>query len=245
MGYNVIILLPTLNSNGIAKSVVNIANYLIKKNYSVTVLTLHSTHNDFFKLNCKIKRECLKLPIKNKKLSKIIDIKRIYQLRKILKKVKYDIILGIHTECALFSIIASWGLNTKILISERSYPNRKNLSLTWKILRKFLYRFSDCNVAQSNEAAKWFKDNTKTRNIIVIPNPACSPPANDKQLINPKFIVDKNDQLILSVGRIAHEKGYDHLIKTFSSLCNEIKELKLAIIGSKTNKIGLVTQICA
>ena len=104
-------------------------------------------------------------------LSKIIyNLKRIYLIRKHIKKYNPNIIISFIETNNVIMILSCLGLKKKIIISERSYPGKQNLPLFWRVLRKILYRYSSHLVVQTKKTKDWCIKNIANVNIVIIPN---------------------------------------------------------------------------
>lgn len=57
------------------------------------------------------------------------------------------------------------------------------------------------------------------------------------------LIVKRHSPLLLAVGRLSHEKGFDRLIDAFQSVKNEFSQAGLIIIGEGVSRKGLERQI--
>src|SRR5690606_17096483 len=70
----------------------------------------------------------------------------------------------------IYSLIAGFFSNTKIVVSERNNPYRDPRSKFIRILRNLLYYFADGLVFQTGDAKEYFKY-LKFKKSIIIPNP--------------------------------------------------------------------------
>lgn len=118
-----------LTSGGAERVTVNLAAYLARNGYGVTVVTMHGPERDFFRLDGKVRRICLELAGENRGLGKITaNIRRIRGLRKVIKQEKPDVVLGMMTHSAIMAIIACLGLSVRVVVSERNSLVRKKVT---------------------------------------------------------------------------------------------------------------------
>ena len=202
------------------------ANYWAKKNYSIMVLTLDNA-TPFYFLEDDIKLEKLSLLKNSVSVFSAVanNITRIKIIRKKLIDIDPDIVISFMTETNIIATIGCRIINKPIIIAERTIYDALK-SRVWMILRKLVYRFSNALVVQTKyDKAKY----NRISNTFVINNP----------LESKKIILNDTgrEKLILGVGRLDREKGFDRLIKAFSQL--DHKGWELAIIGEGSERRNL------
>jgi len=234
-----LIFLGSLTGGGTERVVSSLSKYLAKKKFSVTVVTLDSTERDFYRLDNKVQRIAMDVAGATAGIGKLFDnIRRVYLFRKILKKQKPDIVLGMITRHAVISLIASAGLPVKVAVSERNYPaKRKNHSM-WELLRSVFYRFADMHVVQTKKIAEWVEGNAGAKNVRVIPNSISWPIARFKPILLPENYIQPAEKLILAAGTFKHQKGFDLLLKAAVKLLPYYPSWKLVILGEEKNESG-------
>jgi len=233
---HVCIFINSLSSGGAERVTVALSNYLIKHDYHVTLVTTNNQDQDFYPLSDKVKRICLDMTGENKGFKKLsVNLDRLFRIRAVLKENKPDVLIGIMTTSAILSILACLGLYTKVIVSERNYPGRKQASPSWALLRRLLYRFANGHVAQTKETAIWLKKNTGAKNIHIIPNSVSWPLSSYPPIVSPSLFVASNKKLILSIGTKVHQKGFDLLLEAYSNIASRNSDWDLAIVGIDKN----------
>jgi glycosyltransferase involved in cell wall biosynthesis len=163
----------------------------------------------------------------------MLSVRRIRALRRVLLAEKPDAVLSFLTETNVLTILASLGLRTRLVISERANPAFDTTgSRLLGALRRRLYRLSYAVVAQTNATAEWIASNCGTR-TRVIPNVLRSLPMPGRA----------REPLIVAVGRLARQKGFDLLLHAFARLAEEFPEWSVAIVGEGTER-GSLLQLC-
>lgn len=230
---HILFTITSLSSGGAERVTTNLSNEWIKRGYEVTIVTIASKKDDFYELNSKINRIGLNLDNNsaNPLQAIIANTKRIISIRKVLKKIKPDFVIGMMPVSAVLTIIASMGLKNRIIACERNYPPMSELNRFWAKLRRITYPKAAVVTAQTSEIAKWIKDNIKARVVEVIPNPIVYPLPKNNPIIKPESIVAKEDLILLAVGELKKQKGFDLLISAFCALHEQFSEWKLVIIG--------------
>ena len=219
-------IISSLGGGGAGRILSLMANYWSLKNYRITVLTLDNLA-PFYLLEAQIKLENLSLLKNSISVFSAIanNIKRIKIIRKRLIEIDPDIVISFMTETNIISTIGCKIIHKPIIVAERiSYDFLK--SRVWVILRKLVYRFSNALIVQTRY------DRTKYRylsNTFVINNPL-------NQKTNRLYHARK-EKIILAVGRLDRQKGFDRLIRAYSQLNH--KDWKLAIIGEGSERRNL------
>ncbi len=156
---------------------------------------------------------------------------KFFPLRRVIRRQQPDIVLGMMTNSAVMAIIASFGLPTKVIVSERNFPGRKKTRSHWARLRQRFYRFADGHVVQTNKISCWLKKHTKASNIAIIPNSVTYPITSLPPVLVPLKVVGKESKVILAVGKLHDQKGFDLLISAFHRITERIPGWILVILG--------------
>lgn len=148
----------------------------------------------------------------------VIQIKRLFQLRKYLKAHRESKIVSFSTTINLFTIIAAFGLKMRVVVSERNDPRR----FKHQKLRDFIYSFGKGFVFQTEDARECFAEKIKKTGII-IPNPI-------KQDLPEPFQGVRNKR-IAAVGRLELQKNHALLLEAFAGFHKNYPEYELHIFG--------------
>lgn len=154
----------SLNYSGAEKIMTNLIFQFEEKNYDTTVLLIgeEKKSNKF-----KHTKEVPLLTYKHgNKLMNIFN--RLSKLRNELKK-EFDVILCFGVIYNIDVLLASIGLDKKIIICERNDPINDPRNKLKRILRKILYPRASGYVFQTDEIANFFS-NKINKNSIIIPN---------------------------------------------------------------------------
>ena len=158
-------------------------------------------------------------------------LKSVKPIRKVIKQLRPDIVLGMMTPNAVRAIIASFGLPTKVIVSERNFPGRKKTNYRWAKLRRRFYRFADGHVVQTHKISCWLRKHTGASNIVIIPNSVTYPIASLSPFLAPEKVVGKESKIILAVGKLHEQKGFDLLISAFHRIAQHAPGWMLVILG--------------
>jgi glycosyltransferase involved in cell wall biosynthesis len=167
---------------------------------------------------------------------KVIDLKikhvrySIFKLIKLIKTEQPDIVYSTLTHLNIVICILAFIIKTKIVIRESNIISSLITSNIQKILYKIVIRNADTIVAQSEDMKEDLIKNfaVNSKKIVLINNS-----------VNIDFIQKKaeeqidtffaNKKLLVSVGRLSYQKGFDLLIESFSKINNH--NYYLVIIG--------------
>ena len=221
----ILFIITSLGSGGAERVMSLLANKFSEKN-EVIIITL-SADRIFYKLDAKINIKQLSLysPTSSMFDKLTNNFKRIKQIQKEIKTINPDIVISFMTQTNILSIISSKLLKKPIIISERiNYDFLK--SKVWKFLRKIIYRFSDGLIVQSNYDKQKYQF---VNNVKVIFNP-----------LQIKNIKNERKNIILAVGRLDYQKGFDRLIKIYSRLRTD---WPLIIVGEGNERKNLINLI--
>jgi glycosyltransferase involved in cell wall biosynthesis len=240
MKKKIVLLITSLHYGGMER-VAFIAYYLLRDVYEVEIVTLYTKDADY---QPEFDFLDLKCPPKKSRISKVVNvIKRTNAVRKMKKELKPDIVMSFGTS-ANFANSASKG-EEKIIIGIRSFDWITDYFATYSI-DKWVYNKADivCSVSNviAEEAENVFNiDRAKSR---VLYNPYDINYINEKakELVTDVDVIGKGP-LIISVGRLVNQKGYNHLIKSFLIVLKEFPEAQLMIIGHGEKESELIQLI--
>jgi glycosyltransferase involved in cell wall biosynthesis len=157
-------------------------------------------------------------------------IRRIRKLRAILIKARPDAVLSFIDISNVMTLLACVGLGLRVIVSERvNAAGNECIPWAWRVLRIATYRRADAVVAQTPDAARWIARLCGVK-AIAIPNPLRALPDT----------AGPRESMILAVGRLTHQKGFDLLVRAFSAIEREFAEWRLVIIGAGPDRCALL-----
>jgi GalNAc-alpha-(1->4)-GalNAc-alpha-(1->3)-diNAcBac-PP-undecaprenol alpha-1,4-N-acetyl-D-galactosaminyltransferase len=216
----IVIVLPKLTPGGTERTAVVLANYMVGKDIDVTILVMFK-RNKFYELHSKVK--LIEPDNFRDKYGKILSFPiLLWYLRKSIKAENPDTVFCLGY--MLLGIITSIGLNTKVVISGRSSPDRVRFpgNALFNAFYNFCYsilRFRiDGIIAQTNYAKEVYKKKYSCP-IVVIPN----------FLREIKKFKHQRKNQIITLGRCSYEKAQHFLLEAFSKL--HAPDWTLAIVG--------------
>lgn len=164
-----------------------------------------------------------------------MTIKTMKFIRSTVKSINPDTILNFGEVWNNLVLLSLYGIKTPIYVSDRNSPDA-SLGRLHDKLRTVLYPKATGIIAQTSQAADFYKKTINHKNVRVIGNPIRAI-KNDRDIVREKIVV--------SVGRLISSKNFDHLIDIFSRI--DTKDWKLIIVGgdvsSQNNNRVLQNQI--
>lgn len=207
-------------SGGIERVTSTLSNIFINKGYDVDVVIIEKNRSCFYDLDARVQIKSLMIePFKNRLAAIPYYVKATSRLRKYIKEEKPDVIMGIWTNRAIVSIVASRGLKTKVICCE--HIAYKELRPALRIIRPLFYKYAAAVVSLTKSDVKYYKKINKT--VVAIPNPV-----PDIEVSN-----DKREKVILAVGRLVPQKGFDLLLRIWKQIYRKYPDWKLVIVGHK------------
>ena len=127
--------------------------------------------------------------------------------------------------------LASIGLPSRLVLSERNYPPARPLAWRWRLLRRLAYPRAHLHLVQTQGIAQWLHQRGLARRTAVLPNSIVWPLPRFAPLVNPGDFIRTDQKLILAVGTKLHQKGFDRLVAAFAGLQADFPDWSLAIVG--------------
>lgn len=240
-----LIFIYSIHSGGAERIAVNLANNWVEKNWQVTFVTLTSTANDFYPLHPAVQRIALNMAGESGGMLAAIlnNLRRIRALRRVLLQVRPDVALAMMSTANILLALAAMGLKQLVAVgSERIYPPRIPLGRVWEALRRYFYGHLYAVVALTDESATWLGQHTRARCIPVIPNAVSWPlQTQAPRLLLPKRV--NGQHVLLAVGRLAEQKGFDLLLPVFQRLAPCFPDWQLVILGDGPDRPELMARI--
>ena len=240
-----LIFIYKLSSGGVERVAANLAAHWANRGWEVTLLTLASSSQDFYEIHPSVKRVALGLSGESSTPlgAAVANLQRILALRKVLRNVRPDVALAMETHPNVLLGLAATALTRVITIgSEHFHPPQYPLGFIWEKLRAHLYARLHAVVALTEKSGLWLRENTNAREIIVIPNPACFPLQLQEPHLDLKLMAGRG-RILLAVGRLTPQKGFDLLIAAFARLAKSFPDWVLVIMGEGPERGNLEDSI--
>lgn len=240
-----LILIHSLGSGGAERVTANLASHFAERGWEITVVTMAPESQDFYTLHPAVRR--IALDMANMSGNPLIglwrNLRRLAHLRSILRRADPDIALGMMTTANILLAYATWGLPRPCRIgSERVHPPQFPLGGRWEALRRHAYGKLAAMTAMTRESARWLETHTSARSVSVIPNAVLWPLPVLEPRLSPDAQCPPGRRVLLAVGRLERQKGFDFLIEAFSMLAPTHTDWDLVILGEGMQRAALHAQ---
>ncbi|REE22163.1 glycosyltransferase involved in cell wall biosynthesis [Paraburkholderia sp. BL27I4N3] len=243
----ILLFIHSLHYGGAERVAMNLSSEWAAQGQEVCVVTLTSTASDFYSLHDSVKRITLDLAgATNGPVSAVFaNARRMLALRRVLKEVRPDVVLGIETRPSILAILAGLGLPCKVIATEHIHPPMLFEGRFWECLRRWTYPFADKVVALTEKSRLWLQEHCHCKRVTVIPNSISLPIPVVEPLISPQAVVGAQRRVLLAAGRMAEQKGFDILIDSFGRIASDFSAWDLVILGDGDDRRALTAQIAA
>ncbi len=217
-----------------------IANGLLDAGHEVTLASIGPCDTPFFPLNNDIKI----IPLSDFPYAKwnripniIFEADIVYKIRKLLKTQNIDTVMSVDTKCIPYTLPATLGLTVKHIGWEHFNFDPNQAMSASSLFRHLAARYCDSVVVLTQRDKEyWLKHTRHQSQIIAIANP-CPFPAQE--------YIKENKKIVLSVGRLDRDKGFDLLLKAWLYIVTVMPEWRLKIVGAGDQRAELIEFIKA
>lgn len=208
-------------SGGTEKISILLANELARKNYEVYFVSISENNSEpYFKIDENIKR--YSLFGKNVSL-KLFLLPAIFKLHRFLRKNKIDVLIDIDVILSLISIFAVRFTRCR-QISWEHFHFHENLGCKIRdTARKLAKKYADAIVVLTRTDKKQYLETPSKAPVFCIHNAVILP-----EMMQPKKFGSKT---ILSVGRLAYQKGFERIPALAERIFAKFPDWKWIIVG--------------
>lgn len=209
---------------GGAQRVMNVLASYLCKTYEVILINDIVAEKEY-EIDTRVKRIVL---------TKTGFFKKTREIRRIIKKEKPDIVLSFLGPCNYRNILATHHLKCKTIVSVRNDPLFEYGNGLMKLIARFLFRFADGFVFQTEDAKAYFPKCVQKKAAVIM-NPV------DDKFYKTKW-ESKNDEIAV-VGRLESQKNPLLALKAFKKVSMNYPHLKMVFYGDGELKDSLMNQI--
>lgn len=238
----ILILIHSLGGGGAERVTVNLASTWAEAGDQVVIATFDGDSNIAYTLPPGIRHLPLDIAGDSRSsLSALVEnVARIRHLRRLFRREKPDIVIGMMTTAAVLLGLARNGRFLAIG-AEHNHPPLLPMGRVWENLRYWSYGRLDAVTALTSEGRDWLLQNTRARHVAIAPNAIHMPLSGGEPILHPRHIVPSGHKLMLSVGRLEPQKGFDRLIDAFA--VSRRPDWSLVILGEGGRRRELEVQI--
>ena len=237
------IVIHSLRGGGAERVAVDLSAYWQRLGYRVSLVTQMPSNTDIYTVPEGVERHVMGTARDSGGglQGAIANWRRVRGLRKLIKKLKPDCVLGMMTTASVLAVMAAKGLGCRVIVSEHTHPPIQKLPESWQKMRRWAYPRAHAVVALTQGTARWLRDHVPGSRGVVIPN-AVRWPLQEQEPVVP--VPDKGERLrLLAVGRLHPVKGFDLLIQAFAMVASYFPDWDLVIAGEGEERAALQKQI--
>jgi glycosyltransferase involved in cell wall biosynthesis len=229
------LVISSMDCGGAERVMAQLANHWARRGDQVTLVTLDTAASDWFELHPRVKRVALGVLGDSRSLPGAIgaNLVRLLALRRALLATGASVIVSFEECTNVLVLLASLWAQLTLVVCERNDPRMSPIGRAWNALRKLTYPLADALVVQTKALLPWGRRIMRGRRVIeAIPNPVR--PMNGYALALPHEM-----KHIVSVGRLAPQKGHDVLLRAFAAVSREHPQWTLTIAGEGPERQAL------
>ncbi|MDX9768269.1 MAG: glycosyltransferase family 4 protein [Ectothiorhodospiraceae bacterium] len=240
----IVLVTTSLECGGAERVTVNLANAWAARGWEVAIVTLTGSDTDFYVLDERIERVALDQveSAGNPVAGLVANLRRLASLRKLLRRLAPDAVIGMATTGAVLCIVASVGAIWPVVAVEQVHPPMLPLSRIWERLRCWTYPRATHLIALTGEGRAWMQKAFPGCRVDVIFNPVALPLPSVPPLLPTSAVMAADRRLLLAVGRLEAQKGFDLLLTAFTALSSRHPQWDLVILGEGPQRETLELQ---
>ncbi len=219
---HLLLVISSFGGGGAERVLARLAEAWIASGVLVTLATFDGRTGDFYTLSGSIQRRSLRDETGSRRSLWPGPVVRALWLRSVIRESRPDAVISFTDRTCVVTLIASLGLKTPVIASERTDPEMYSPGRIWELLRRMIYPSAAAIVVQTEKVCGWSKRLFPRARTRVIPNPV---PSDVVRVAGPSRAT------ILAVGRLGPEKGFDSLLVAFSKIASRHPSWTLRILG--------------
>lgn len=240
---HLMIVIHSLSAGGAERVATDLAAYWVQRGCRVSVVTQADAAADVYPLHPDVQRYALGTAGSSAgKLAGLFsNVLRVVRLRRIIKRSKPTVVLGMMTTASILSVLAARGQPCRVIASEHTHPPSQNLPAIWEKLRRRYYPKASAVVALTSGTKAWLDEHVPGCRLAVIPNSVRWPLEITEPVVQPPD--RQGRKRLLAVGRLHPHKGFDLLLTAFAQIASYYPNWDLVILGEGGEREALQAQI--
>ena len=233
---HVVFVIAGLGAGGAEKVISLISGAWVAQGWRVTILAFDAPEDPIyhrFDPRVEIRRFALSTAGGGLK-AMLAQGRRIWTIRRTLKMLRPDAVVSLLTKINVLTLLATLGMRSPVIVSERNNPLAQKASAVWNALLARLYPRARAIVMQTRASMMCLPSMVHDK-VRVIANPIAVPVLDAGS---------SNDALVLTAaGRLTSQKGFDLLIDAFAMIAGRHPQWTLKIWGEGEMRPLLEAQV--
>ena len=239
----IIFFVSSMHGGGAERVASLLCNYWVSEGHEILLVPTYSKRGScLYPLDSRIRLTYLADQVGHVGSGILNWFSRASALRTLLRKTAPVVAISFLTNVNVAVLLAARGLNTKVIVSERTFPPAFPLGFALETLRRLTYPWAHKVVVQTHDAYQWLSKCCPKAKGAVIPNPVVIPLPFSRPTVHPETVVSGERRIIMATGRLEPEKGYDQLLNAFNRLAKAHTFWDLVILGEGSERTALEQQ---
>src|SRR5262245_20278119 len=215
-----------LDRGGTERAVCTLAGCLSERGLHVTLLSF-SRNTRAYDLHPSVAVRHLDLEAvsRNPVQGLLRSLRRIRVLRRAIRDSRADIVISFIGQPNVLTLLATRGLHTPVVVSERTVAFRRDMPGIWGVLRRLTYPLADALVCPTSAGLAEFQEMIAVRGAAIPNAVRISGPRPDQGTARP------SGHVLIAMGRLIAPKGFDLLLQAFAGIADRHADWSLTIIG--------------
>ncbi len=237
---NLLFFVSSMESGGAERIAALLANTWASRGHSVTLVPTYSQRGEcHHHLASGVKLVFLADIVDTTQRSIRSRVRRLQGIRQLMKQSQPDAVVSFLSNVNTAVLLSAIGLGVRVVVSERIYPPLHPLSGLQTWLRKRMYPRAAAVVMQSERGIEWLKQTIPGSHGVVLYNPVQFPLPDSNAPWCPVQSIPSEAKLMLAVGRLDPQKGFDQLLHAFTQAATHHPEWHLAVLGEGAERATL------
>tara|TARA_R110002049_G_scaffold72490_2_gene187067 strand:+ start:60824 stop:62002 length:1179 start_codon:yes stop_codon:yes gene_type:complete len=251
-------IIHSLAGGGAERVMAGLVNRLSDRGHHVTLVTLDDGQTSRHTIEPAVTRVSLGVMTRGGGWgNRVLSLRRrASKLRDEIQRLEPDVVLSFCDRNNVLTLFATRKLDVPVVVSERSDPQMQTLGIIGQWARRITYRRAARLVALTDHAAACLQP-LHDQPVAVIPSAIGQPPINEPPVHEPPVheppvhqspvgeasatsdrTLAIENRLVLGIGRLEREKGFDRLIRAFSEFqkSDTGRDWKLRILGEGSQR---------
>jgi GalNAc-alpha-(1->4)-GalNAc-alpha-(1->3)-diNAcBac-PP-undecaprenol alpha-1,4-N-acetyl-D-galactosaminyltransferase len=209
------VVISSLGGGGAERVVVDLCRHLRDSGREVTLITLSGDDPDAYAVPAGVRRERMEIRRSAGSLLDTIQfsLRHLAAMRRKIMSLSPDVVVSFVDQTNVRTVLGLFGTGIPVIVSERVHPAHNPISRGWRVARRLTYPFAAAVTVQTEDGAEWFRRWTRVRHLVVISNAARYP--QDLGADFAEAPTSASRPLILAIGRLIRQKGFDLLFEAF------------------------------
>jgi len=232
----ILLVIAALWPGGAERVICELANTWAAQGVHVGLLTLEgSPDDDHYSLSPSVERIAINIKRESHSLLQTLsnNVRRSRMIRYTIKKFAPDVVVSFIELNNVRVLAALMGSGIPVVVSERVDPRHHDVGRAFDMARRWLYPFArHLVVLTKNVATDWAYAIVPSKKVTAIPVAV-------REILETLPGAERDPSLILAVGRLNRQKGFDVLLRAFARSNLAGRGTRLVILGEGAERSSL------